>query len=425
MIGDGLRAVESGSGHPRRWWRVRAACLISISLLARGSPAQPTELTLWHAYRGEEKAALEKVVDSFNRAHAREGLHVLTLAVPYDAFADKISAAVPRGKGPDVFISAQDRLGGWVEAGRTVEPIDFFADAGLRARFLPKTLEAMTYRKRLYGLPLDFKAVAMFYNRRLIPQPPRTSVELESMAKKLTDRTAGHFGLAYDYSEFYYHAALLNAFGGAIFAHGPRPVIDSPENVRSLEQLLRWMDVDQILPTEPSTALITSLFNDGKAAIVFSGPWFIGEIAKQIDYGIAPLPALTEAGGRPMAPWMTVEGVFVAASSRDVDASFELAKALTGDAAARVLALEGRQLPANRDIYADPAIARDPVLSAFRSQAETAIPLPNLPEMTMVWSPAARAMNAVTHRQLSPRAALEEVQRAVLHDIAGLRGTGP
>ena len=404
--------------------RTALAALVALTVCARASPVQATELTLWHAYRGEEKAALEKVIGTFNREHAKEGIHVLTLAVPYDAFADKISAAVPRGKGPDVFISAQDRLGGWVEAGRTVEPIDFFADAELRARYLPKTLEAMTYRKRLYGLPLDFKAVAMFYNRRLLAEPPRTSAELEAVAKKLTNRAAGRFGLAYDYSEFYYQAALLNAFGGRIFARGPRPVIDSPENVRSLEQLLRWMDVDAILPTEPSTALVTSLFNDGKAAIVFSGPWFIGEIAPQIDYGIAPLPTLTEAGGRPMAPWMTVEGVFVAASSQHIDDAFELAKALTGGAAARVLALEGRQLPANRSIYSDPAIARDPVLSAFRAQAETAIPLPNLPEMTMVWSPAARAMNAVTHRQLSPRAALEEVQKSVEHDIAGLRGSG-
>ena len=53
---------------------------------------------------------------------------VKTLAVPYDAYADKITASVPRGKGPDVFIFAQDRLGGWVEAGQTIEPIDFFVD---------------------------------------------------------------------------------------------------------------------------------------------------------------------------------------------------------------------------------------------------------------------------------------------------------
>jgi arabinogalactan oligomer / maltooligosaccharide transport system substrate-binding protein len=58
--------------------------------------------------------------------------------VPYDAYADKITAAVPRGKGPDVFIYAQDRLGGWVEAGNTIEPIDFFLDEAVAAASCPR-----------------------------------------------------------------------------------------------------------------------------------------------------------------------------------------------------------------------------------------------------------------------------------------------
>ena len=41
---------------------------------------------------------------------AGKGVKVTTLAVPFDAFNDKITAAVPRGKGPDVFIAGQDRL---------------------------------------------------------------------------------------------------------------------------------------------------------------------------------------------------------------------------------------------------------------------------------------------------------------------------
>ena len=40
------------------------------------------------------------------------GVQIETLAVPYQAFADRITAAVPRGKGPDLFIFAHDRIGG-------------------------------------------------------------------------------------------------------------------------------------------------------------------------------------------------------------------------------------------------------------------------------------------------------------------------
>jgi arabinogalactan oligomer/maltooligosaccharide transport system substrate-binding protein len=386
-----------------------------------GTPLFAAEIVVWHAYRAEEKEALEKVAKEFNASPSAKGNKVTTLAVPYDAFADKISAAVPRGKGPDIFIYAQDRLGGWIEAGNTVEPIDFFLDDATKARYIPTTLEAMTYRSTTYGLPLNFKVITMIYNKKLVTSAPKTSTELVATAKKLTNRAAGKFGLAYSFADFYYHAALMNGFGGRVFDPGVKPVLNNPQNVQSLDYMLKWFKKDQILPAEPSTALITSLFNGGKAAIVFSGPWFLGEIAKGVDYALAPLPTIVEAGGKPMRPWITVEGVYVAAPSKNKDAAYDFAKYLTDVPAGKVLALEGRQTPANKAVYSDPRVAADPVLAAFRKQVEVAIPMPNVPEMTMVWSPATTAMNTITKGTATPKAAMDAAQKEVQQRIAELR----
>jgi arabinogalactan oligomer/maltooligosaccharide transport system substrate-binding protein len=394
--------------------------IVAFALLC-GGPLFAADIVVWHAYRAEEKEALEKAAAAFNASPAAKGNRVTTLAVPYDAFADKISAAVPRGKGPDIFIYAQDRLGGWIEAGNTVEPIDFFLDNATKGRFIPTTLEAMTYRGTTYGLPLNFKVITMIYNKKLVTSPPKTSTELVATAKKLTNKAAGKFGLAYSFADFYYHAALMNGFGGRVFDPGVKPVLNNPQNVQSLEYMLKWFKKDQIMPAEPSTALITSLFNGGKAAIVFSGPWFLGEIAKGIDYGLAPLPTIVEAGGKPMRPWITVEGVYIAAPSKNKDAAYAFAKYLTDVAAGRILALEGRQTPANKTIYSDPRVASDPVLAAFRKQVEVAIPMPNVPEMTMVWSPATTAMNTITKGAATPKAAMDAAQREVGQRIAELR----
>ena len=396
--------------------------LTLVLLAASSALAQTKEVVIWHAYRGEEKAAFEKVVASFNQANAAKGIKATTLAVPFDAFADKISAAVPRGKGPDVFVYAQDRLGGWIEAGNTVESLDFVLDPKVKARFLPTTMEAMTYGGSTYGLPLNFKVVTMIYNKKLVPKPPKTTAELVQTAKKLTDKGSGRFGLAYSYSDFYYHAALMNGFGGKVFDRARKPTLDAPENVRALDLLLKWQKQDAILPAEPSTALIKSLFNEGKAAIVFSGPWFLGEIAQGVDYGLAPLPTIAEAGGKPMRPWMTVEGMYIAAPSKNKEAAFEVIKYVTDAAASKVLALEGRQTPANKSVYTDAKVAGDPVLKAFFEQVKVAIPMPNVPEMTMVWSPATTAMNSVVKGTAKPKDAMAEAQKAVLADVARLRG---
>ncbi len=61
------------------------------------------------------------------------------------------------------------------------------------------------------------------------------------------------------------------------------------------------------------------------------------------------------------------------------------------------------------------------MLTAFRKQVEVAVPMPNLPEMTMVWSPATTAMNTVTKGTATPKAALDAAQKEVEQRIAELR----
>lgn len=401
--------------------RQRLSSLPLLMLLLWPAFAAPAaaqkEIVVWHGYRGDEKTAFEKVVSQFNQAN--KGIKVTTLAVPYDAFADKITAAVPRGKGPDVFIFAQDRLGGWIAAGNTVEPLDFFLDDKIKGRYLKTTLDAMTYQGTVYGLPLNFKTLTLIYNKKLVPTPPKTTGELVAIAKKNTNAAAGRFGLVYWYSDFYYHAALMNGFGGGVFK-GRQPTMNTPQNIQSLELLRKWMS-QGIMPEEPSTALITSLFNDGKAAMVFSGPWFLGEIKDGVQYGLAPLPKIDEAGGKPMRPWITVEGVYIAAPSKNKDAAFDFIQYLTDVHAGKVLALEGRQTPANKGVYSDPKVAADPILKAFRQQVDTAVPMPNLPEMTMVWSPATTAMNTIVKKTAAPKQAMDTAQKEVVERISKLR----
>ncbi len=399
----------------RTLWLVSAVVAVLVPVLASAQ----TELVVWHAYRGKERNAFEQVVEAFNGS--QQGITVSTLAVPYDAYADKITAAVPRGKGPDLFIFAQDRLGGWVEAGNTMEPIDFYLTDEVIDRYIPTTMDAMTYQGSIYGLPINFKVVTMIHNTDLVSEPPRDTEELIRVAREHTNQAAGKFGLAYSYSDFYYHSALMNAFGGGVFAAGRDPVLNRPENVASLQLMMTWFDEDQVLPAEPSSSLITMLFNQGDAAIVFSGPWFLAEISEDIPYALATLPDVVEAGGEPMRPWMTVEGAYIAAPSEHKDAAYDFALYLTGVEAGRTMALVGRQTPANRAVYDDPEVANDPELSAFREQVETAVPMPNYAEMTMVWSPATTAMNSIVRKAATPKAALDQAQQDVEERVRSLR----
>jgi len=398
---------------------VLSAALAGIALIGGPVLAQGSELVVWHAYRGAEKTAFEKVIKLFESKPAAKGLKVNTLAIPYDAYADRISAAIPRGRGPDLFIYAQDRLGGWVEAGKTVEPLDFFIDKPIRERFLPNMLDAMTYRGSIFGLPLNYKSTTLIYNKALIKTPPKTVSEMIALAKKHTQADSGRYGLAYWYTNFYFHAALMNAYGGRVFDDG-KLALNSAATVASIKQMMKWFKTDGVMPPEPSEALVTSLFNEGKAAMVINGPWFVGEISPKVDFGLAVLPMVDDAK-RPMRPWLTIEGVYVAAGSKQKDAAYELAKFLTSDESGLILALEGRQLHTNKAVYQDKRVAGDAVLKAFYEQLQNAEAMPNRAEMTMVWSPVTTAMNKIVKGAASPEAALKEADDTIQDSINALR----
>jgi len=399
-----------------RMWTIGAVWLGSLATVVNAE-----QLTVWHAYRGGEKTAFEKVVKMYEARQAAKGVTVNTLAIPYDAYADKISAAIPRGKGPDVFIYAQDRLGGWIESGKTVEPIDFFIDKPTRDQFLPGMLDAMTYKGTVYGLPINYKSITLIYNKALIKTPPRTSTELVRIAKEKTQTGSGRYGLAYWYTNFYFHAALMNAFGGHVFDANGKLILNSRENIAAINQMMKWYKQDGILPPEPSEALVSSLFNEGKAAMVFNGPWFIGEISPKIDFGLAMLPVIDEAGKKPMRPWLTIEGAYVSAASRKKDLAYDFARYLASEEAGLVLALEGRQLHTNKHIYADKRVSGDRILKAFHEQLTNAEPMPNRAEMTMVWSPATTAMNKITKGNSTPEAAIKEAADSIQESINALR----
>ena len=393
-----------------------ALILNSLSLMA-----QDKELVLWHSYRGEEKKAIEQVIEAFNQKAAGEGYRVKPLAIPYDAYGDKVTAAIPRGRGADIFIFAQDRLGGWIEAGNTVESLDFYLEDEIRDRFLPGMMDAMTYRDTVYGLPFNFKCILLIYNKAKVSSPPETTAELIELAKKHTNTDSGKYGLAYAYSDFFYHAAIMNGFGGRVFDPGPTPVLDNAKNIAALDLMMRWYTKDKVLPDEPSTALITSLFNKGDAAMVLNGPWFFGEIDASVDYGLALLPRISEAGNQPMKPWLTVEGIYIAQPSKYKDEAYEFLKYLTSLDAAKVMATIGRQTPANKAVYDLPEVANDEALNMVREQAALGVPMPNVPEMTMVWGHATTAMNKIVKGSASPSAAMTEAQKKLLEDIARLR----
>ena len=107
----------------------------------------------------------------------------------------------------------------------------------------------------------------------------------------------------------------------------------------------------------------------------------------EIDLGIAPMPVV-DSTGKALAPYSGVQGVHVLqfAAQQKTEAVKKLLSALTAPDIGIELALASGCAPANGVCYDDNRVAEDEMVQAMRTTAEIAIPMPNIPEMDVMWT---------------------------------------
>jgi arabinogalactan oligomer/maltooligosaccharide transport system permease protein len=374
-----------------------------------------TQLVLWHSYSGHEERALEAVVQTYNQAHMPAGVSVLPVGIPHASLPDKLKAGVPRGNGPDIFLFAHDIVGEWSRFGllRPISPSDPPGKKldGALAELLPRTVEALRSGGKLWGVPLSFKSLALFYRTDLVPSPPRSTDELLALCARLRGTEKDRrYGLAYQAGETFFHAVWLHGFGGSFYpGGGAQPRLTGPEAERALAfvgDLVRRGDI----PDEMSGVLVAQFFNEGRAATVLSGPWFLSQIEPKVPFAVAPLPRVSVTG-KPAASLTTVEGGFITPLSKHPAEAARFLAYLAGPDASRVRALMGRQLVTNTRTWADPAVSGDPILAAFYAGHDDMVPTDSRPEMGLVWEPMNQALRKVLRGARAPAEALSQAQQ--------------
>jgi multiple sugar transport system substrate-binding protein len=73
--------------------------------------------------------------------------------------------------------------------------------------------------------------------------------------------------------------------------------LDSPENLAALEFIKKLVDVSEDGPSAYEQNDMTTLFSDGKVAMIEQGPWGRNQIAKGVNWGVAALPVGPSAKG--------------------------------------------------------------------------------------------------------------------------------
>lgn len=384
-----------------RRFQVLVLALIALLIGVLPGCSEPARgVVLWHPYRGAEQKALETIAKRF--ADERH-VEVTVLAVPNEAYAAKLEAAIPRGNGPDVFVSPHERLGSYLSNALVSPAGDAFPDEDI-ARYEPVTVEAVTDRNVRYAVPLASKCLALYVDTRKLAEAPATLEELEAAKGKLGP---GVFPLAYEAQSAYFHAPLLHAFGGRLFDGSTFAMVGPKAEAAAARA--RALTTSGVIPEEPSGDLVKQLFLSGKAATVISGPWLAGELAG-VPYKVAPLPRVSGEG--PMRPFLTVDGAFLTPQGSARNEARALARYLGDDASARERAETGKQIVASKRYWTSGGTSE--LLEAFHAASVEAIPMPTSLAMRATWVPAEQALRKVLRGDASAKAALDEAKARYL-----------
>lgn len=391
------------------------AVIMLLSLAACGGKTQtdPNRLVIWH---DKEDAVIEAL--SAYLEQALPGVEIVFEKKTSLTDSLKLVGNDPNSA-PDLFIFAHDKIGVFAEMG-ILSPIAELLEGEVLENYLDMTLEAASYKGTLYQLPLYFETLMFMYNRRYMQdeEVPATTDELLAYMQANTGR--GRYGFVEQHSTAYYSAAWIHGFGGSIINSQGEP-FPNPDAVK--DALRYHLQFVELMPGETEYATVNTLFLEGKADATIGGPWMVPSArAAEIDLGIAPMPVV-DATGMALAPYSGVQGVHVLkfAAENKRESVKALLAALTAPELGVSLALASGCAPANSKCYEDPAVANDALVQAMRETAQIAVPMPNIPEMDVMWTVTGNLLTDVNLSGQDVDSAFAEALKEAQNLIANMK----
>ncbi|MDD6069936.1 MAG: extracellular solute-binding protein [Clostridiales bacterium] len=377
---------------------------------------EPVEIKIWHD--GDE-AIMANIADTVNQA-----LESKQISVSFEKKSGLTDQLQLYGNdavnGPDMYFYAHDSLGTFVEMG-ILSPIKDLVDDSVFEGLLPMTVEAGTYKNTQYFMPVYFETLLFMYNKSLWEGAvPETTEELYAYMETHTDTTAGNYAVVNQHSTAYNVAPIINGFGGYIIDKDGNPGLDTKEMIEAVEYNKKFA----ALQADGDYNTVTTLFNEGKAAAIVGGPWLISGIKDAgIDLGIKSLADFKLPNGNGLAPFSGVQGVGVMkhAAEGKKDAISQVLVTLAGKEVGEILAISSNCAPANIEAYDNPAVADNEMIVAIKDTAQTAQPMPNIPEMSVMWGPAEGMLAAVNKSGEDVQTATQKYQQDALTAIEDMQ----
>ena len=432
--------ATSGPAGQRLGGRITAAAaalvLGTVAACSGGSGGTGTShraVIMWHGYTDAEAKAIAGLGQEWNAAHPDQKVNV-TFGGSNDDALKKTLASFVSGKAPGIAYEYGSSITTLAKRNQTQDLTSLIKSTPSFNwdDFFPATRQAATTPDgRIYGIPALVDNLALVYNKKLfdaagLPYPTAdwTWDDFRNAARKLSDPAHHKYGWAYvnDGTEdtvWRFVAMLWQAGGDLLAPGGKKPAFDSPAGLQAMQLLHDMAVTDHSVYLDTGDGQYQNLFNSGKIGMLWTGPWDLSGMNKDISYGAQFLPGkvnhstiagpdnymLFNKGDRKTA-WAFLQWL----DSAQTHLKFAIA---TGDLPVR---RSETQLPGYQEFLkrypADKVFVDNLAKNAAKSR-------PNIPEYPKISQALGVAVQSVLLGKAEPQAALRQASQQVDQILAG------
>lgn len=334
-------------------------------------PDKKTQITYWGLW--EPTAVMEQIFSDFEQANP--GVEVVYQVQSHVDYRQRLQTAIASGNGPDLFRYHAS----WVpmlSAELASLPSKIMSVNEFQQTFYPVAVQQLQYGGQIVGVPLMYDGLGLYYNTEVLTtagaEPPKTWVELKSLASRLTIRNGNEIkraGLAIGNASTTEHFA--DVIGLLMLQNGADPKdLTSKEAQDAMVFYTNFASKDRVWDEKLPTSTVA--FARGDAAMMLAPSWRAHEVMAmnpELKFGITTVPTL----GDQKISWATYWAEGVSGKSKNQELSWQLIKYLSSKEVMQKMYAEQAKVRAFGEIYsridlAD-SLASDPYVAPFLADA--------------------------------------------------------
>lgn len=365
------------------------------------------EVVVWSYLMDNEVEELDKVAQEWGKENGKK-VKVIKDNSQFQSFLQAANSS----KGPDlVFGITHNNLGTFEQAGLLAEvPKDLVN----RDDYVNDSVwNAVSYDGKAYGIPISMETYALFYNKDKVKEIPKTIEDLVSQAKAY-----GPSGFQFSMNEFYYGAAFVQSYGGYIFGgdKGNTKIDDiglgNDGAIKAYKFLQDLVQKDKLMPADITSDIANSSFKTGDAIFYIGGPWDISGFKEAgINFGVIKLPKINGVEAKTL---MGVQAGFVSSKSPIQEDAWSLMKYLANNTGERLYKV-GNRIPVIKAELNKDEIKNNEFTQGFLAQTNSAVPMPNVPEIESIWKPMENITRILNGED--PATVAKDIEKAVKDGI--------